>query len=135
MSTTHSERRVARMKGASGGFGPMVPQFPEFLHVPRLRPARLFTLALIAAAALLMGSCSSTHHLNIESDTCWLMVIDGQTEAVTRDCGNANYKIIGGFHCVRVTNLGPTGYVRIRVDGGPWTAKVAVNEVAESCRQ
>ena len=100
----------------------------------RLGPARLLTLALIVAAALLVGSCSNTHHLNIESDTCWLMVIDGQTEAVTRDCGNANFKIIGGFHCIRVTNLGPTGTVRIRVDGGPWTAYVSVNEVAESCK-
>ena len=99
----------------------------------RLDPARLLTLALLVAVALLVGSCSNTHHLNIESDTCWLMVIDGQTEAVTRDCGNANFKIIGGFNCVRVTNLGPTGTVRIRVDGGPWTAKVGVNEVAESC--
>lgn len=101
--------------------------------MPRLYPARFAILALLVAVPLLVGSCSNTHHLNIESDTCWLMVIDGQTEAVTRDCGNANFKIIGGFHCVRVTNLGPTGTVRIRVDGGPWTAKVNVNEVAESC--
>jgi len=126
---------MARMKGAYGGFGPLYPQFLEFLHVPRLRPARLLILALMAATALLVGSCSSTHHLNIDSDTCWFMAIDGQSEAVTRDCGSANFKIIGGFHCIRVTNLGPTGYVRIRLDGGPWTAKVAVNEVAESCRQ
>jgi len=102
--------------------------------VPRSGPVRLLTLALLVAAALLVGSCSSTHHLNIESDTCWLMTIDGTSESVTRDCGNANYKIIGGFHCVRVTNLGPTGFVRIRIDGGPWSAKVAVNEVAETCK-
>ena len=124
---------MARMKVAYGGFGPPFPIFRSSCTVLRLEPARLLTLALLVAVALLVGSCSNTHHLNIESDTCWLMVIDGQTEAVTRDCGNANFKIIGGFNCVRVTNLGPTGTVRIRVDGGPWTAKVAVNEVAESC--
>ena len=101
----------------------------------RLNPARLATALLFVILALVVGSCSNTHHLNIESDTCWLMVIDGQTEAVTRDCGNANFKIIGGFHCIRVTNLGPDGTVRIRVDGGPWTAKVGVNEVAESCKR
>ena len=101
----------------------------------RFKPLRLAMLCLLAIAALLVGSCSNTHHLNIESDTCWLMVIDGQTEAVTRDCGNANFKIIGGFHCVRVTNLGPDGSVRIRVDGGPWTAQVGPSEVAESCRR
>jgi hypothetical protein len=99
----------------------------------RFHPARLASLLALALLALFVGSCSNTHHLNIESDTCWLMVIDGQTEAVTRDCLNANFKIIGGFHCVRVTNLGPEGTVRIRVDGGPWTAKVGPNEVAESC--
>ncbi|HXS82774.1 MAG TPA: hypothetical protein VN896_08640 [Methylomirabilota bacterium] len=99
----------------------------------RLNLARLATALLLVIVALGVGSCSNTHHLNIESDTCWLMVIDGQTEAVTRDCMNANFKIIGGFNCVRVTNLGPTGTVRIRVDGGPWTAKVGPNEVAESC--
>ena len=99
----------------------------------RLGPARLLTLALLVAAALLVGSCSNTHHLNIESDTCWLMVIDGQTEAVTRDCGKANFKVIGGFHCVRVTNLGPTGTVRVRVDGGQWGAVAQVNEVSEAC--
>jgi hypothetical protein len=103
--------------------------------VPRLNPARLATALLFVILALVVGSCSNTHHLNIESDTCWLMVIDGQTEAVTRDCGNANFKIIGGFNCIRVTNLGPEGTVRIRVDGGPWTAKVGVNEVAESCKR
>jgi hypothetical protein len=101
--------------------------------VSRLNLARLATALLLVIVALGVGSCSNTHHLNIESDTCWLMVIDGQTEAVTRDCMNANFKIIGGFNCVRVTNLGPTGTVRIRVDGGPWTAKVGPNEVAESC--
>ena len=101
----------------------------------RLNPARLATALLFVILALVVGSCSNTHHLNIESDTCWLMVIDGQTEAVTRDCGNANFKIIGGFNCIRVTNLGPEGTVRIRVDGGPWTAKVGVNEVAESCKR
>jgi len=103
--------------------------------VSRLKPAPLATLLGLALAALLVGSCSNTHHLNIESDTCWLMVIDGQTEAVNRDCGNANFKIIGGFHCVRVTNLGPTGTVRIRVDGGPWTAHVGPNDTAESCNR
>jgi len=124
---------MARMKVASGGFGLPSPIIRSSCTVLRLEPARLLTLALLVAVTLLVGSCSNTHHLNIESDTCWLMVIDGQTEAVTRDCMSANFKIIGGFHCVRVTNLGPTGYVRIRVDGGPWTAKVAPNEVAESC--
>ena len=126
---------MARMEGAFPASCPRHPVSRSFRNVLRLGPARLLTLALLAAAALLAGSCSNTHHLNIESDTCWLMVIDGQTEAVTRDCGNANFKIIGGFHCVRVTNLGPTGTVRIRVDGGPWTAKVDVNEVAESCKR
>jgi hypothetical protein len=122
------------MKGASGGFGPMFPQ-PGSSCVLRLHPARLASLLLLALLALFVGSCSNTHHLNIESDTCWLMVIDGQTEAVTRDCGNANFKIIGGFNCVRVTNLGPEGFVRIRINGGPWTAKVGVNEVAEQCKK
>jgi hypothetical protein len=121
------------MKGASGGFGPPFPQPRSSSAVFRFHPARLASLLALALLTLFVGSCSNTHHLNIESDTCWLMVIDGQTEAVTRDCLNANFKIIGGFHCVRVTNLGPTGTVRIRVDGGPWTAKVAPNEVAESC--
>src|SRR5262245_41758566 len=118
MTTTHPGRRLATLKGASGGFGPRFPEPWSFHPVFRLNPARLAMLALLAITALLVGSCSNTHHLNIESDTCWLMVIDGQTDAVTRDCGNANFKIIGGFNCVRVTNLGPTGTVRIRVDGG-----------------
>jgi hypothetical protein len=103
--------------------------------VSRLKLARFAALIGLALAALLVSSCSNTHHVNIESDTCWLMVIDGQTEAVTRDCENANFKIIGGFHCVRVTNLGPTGTVRLRVDGGPWTTYVAPNETAESCHR
>jgi hypothetical protein len=102
--------------------------------VSRPNSARPATALLFVILALVVGSCSNTHHLNIESDTCWVMAIDGQTEAVTRDCGNANFKIIGGYHCIRVTNLGPDGTVRIRVDGGPWTTKVAPNETAESCR-
>ena len=101
----------------------------------RLIPARLALALFFGLCALLAGSCSNTHHLNIDSDTCWLMVIDGQTEAVTKDCGAANFKIIGGFHCIRVTNLGPTGLVRIRVDGGPWSAQVGPNDTAESCRR
>jgi hypothetical protein len=93
----------------------------------------LLVLALFAALAALGSGCTNTHHINIDSDTCWLMVIDGQTEAVTRDCGKANFKVIGGFHCVRVTNLGPTGTVRVRVDGGQWGTVAQVNEVSEAC--
>jgi hypothetical protein len=93
----------------------------------------LFALALFAALAGLGSGCSNTHHINIDSDTCWLMVIDGQTEAVSRDCEKANFKVIGDFHCVRVTNLGPTGFVRVRVDGGAWSKVADVNQVAEAC--
>ena len=72
------------MEGAAVALGPSHPVSRSSRIVSRFGPARLLTLALLVAAALLVGSCSNTHHLNIESDTCWLMVIDGQTEAVER---------------------------------------------------
>lgn len=88
------------------------------------------TLAL--GALLASGGCSKRYRIQIESDTCWDGVIDeGQT---IFDCGNASYKVIGALSCVRVQKKTDNGYVRVRIDSGPWAETSAPLGVVQVCR-
>jgi hypothetical protein len=53
---------------------------------------------------------------------------------VTNDCGTQNFRVAGEIHCVAVTNLSDTGYVRVRLDDGAWAESSAPRGTAETCR-
>lgn len=89
-------------------------------------------LAAALAAALAAGGCSKRYRIEIQSDTCWNGVIDeGQT---IFDCGNSSYKVVGAMKCVRVQKATNEGYVRVRIDGGPWAETTAPLGVVQVCR-
>ncbi len=89
-------------------------------------------LAAALAAALAAGGCSKRYRIEIQSDTCWNGVIDeGQT---IFDCGNSSYKVVGALNCVRVQKTTTEGYVRVRIDSGPWAETTAPQGVVQVCR-
>ena len=100
---------------------------------------RLRLLALLAGAlvplVIAATSCSGKHRFEIQSNTCWIMSVDKQNLSVATDCGNANFSVSGVIYCVRVLMLSDTGYVRVRIDGGPWAEAVGPPGIAETCRQ
>lgn len=92
----------------------------------------LLLLAAVLAGSLASGGCSKRYRIEIQSDTCWDGVIDeGQT---IFDCGNSSYKVIGALRCVRVQKKTVEGYVRVRIDGGPWGETTAPNGIVQVCR-
>lgn len=97
---------------------------------------RTLVLALLLGAALLAavttGGCSKRYRIEIQSDTCWNGVIDeGQT---IFDCGNSSYKVIGQLKCVRVQKATADGYLRVRIDSGPWAETTAPAGIVQVCR-
>lgn len=97
---------------------------------------RTLVLVLLLGAALLAalagGGCSKRYRIEIQSDTCWNGVIDeGQT---IFDCGNSSYKVIGQLQCVRVQKSTADGYLRVRIDGGPWAETTAPAGIVQVCR-
>jgi len=101
---------------------------------------RLLACALLVslpgAVALGLAGCAKRHHINIESNTCWTAVVDneGGPVAVGNECGNVNFRVAGDVHCVRVTNLNDTGFVRVRIDDGVFVTNSAPRGTAEACR-
>ncbi len=92
----------------------------------------LASLAVLTVVA--MSGCAKNHKIAIESNTCWIAKIDRQAAATSEDCGNANFRVAGDIQCVVLTNLTDTGYVRVRIDDGPWKESTAPRGVVETCR-
>ena len=93
-------------------------------------------LVSLGALALGLAGCAKRHHINIESNTCWTAVVDneGNSVAVGNECGNVNFRVAGELHCVRVTNLNDTGFVRVRIDDGAFVTSTAPRGTAQACR-
>lgn len=96
--------------------------------------ASLVLAALFAVLAVAGSGCSKRHHIAIQSNTCWITIIDHQKGAVINDCGSTNYRVAGDIHCVSITNLADTGFVRIRIDDGQWFESTDPRGTAEACR-
>ena len=97
------------------------------------RTLALLLLADLAALPALAG-CAKRHHSAIQSDTCWITTIDHQRDAVINDCGSTNFRVAGEVHCVSITNLADTGFVRVRIDDGAWSESTTPRGTAEACR-
>ncbi|MCC6348914.1 MAG: hypothetical protein IT347_04880 [Candidatus Eisenbacteria bacterium] len=94
--------------------------------------ALLLLLATVLAGSLATGGCSKRYRIEIQSDTCW----DGQIDEGQGifDCGNSSYKVIGALRCVRVQKKTAAGYVRVRIDSGPWAETSEPNGIVQVCR-
>ena len=99
---------------------------------------RIVASALLAGLAILAvfaaSGCTRSHKIAIQSNTCWIAKIDKQAAATSEDCGNANFRVAGDIHCVVLTNLTDTGYVRVRIDEGAWVESTTPRGTAETCR-
>ncbi len=98
-----------------------------------MNPKRLLTLAVLFALPLLSG-CAKRHRIELESNSCWIAIIDRQKSTVLNDCGSMSFRVAGEIHCVAVTNLADTGFVRVRIDGGAWSESALPRGIAEACR-
>jgi len=100
---------------------------------PVLRVA-LIAVSLALAIAAFAGGCAKRHRIEIQSDTCWTSTVDNFGSATTNDCGNARFRVAGDIRCARITNITDHGFVRIRIDDGPWAESTAPLGSAEACR-
>ena len=92
---------------------------------------------VIAALALLLaaGGCAKRHRIQVQSDTCWDGIIDHQDTAHIGTCGDATYRVAGDIHCVVVQKQkADTGYLRIRIDEGPWSETTDPLGIVQVCR-
>ncbi len=96
-----------------------------------VRMLPLCALAILAFAGI---GCSKRHRISIQSDSCWIVVIDKDLGAVSSDCGNQNFRVAGEIHCVAITNRDTLGFVRVRIDDGPWAENALPLGTAEICR-
>jgi hypothetical protein len=107
----------------------------ESLAVKRRIVATMIVAALTALVAFLGSGClGNDHHVQIESNSCWVIVFDRSSDAIDAQCGRGNYRVAGTIHCVRVTNQADTGFVRVRIDGGPWSENDNPRGTAIACR-
>ena len=94
--------------------------------------ALLLLLAVALTAVVAANGCSKRYRIEIQSDTCWDGVIDeGQT---IFDCGNSSYKVVGALRCVRAQKRTSAGYLRVRIDGGPWAETTDPQGIVQVCR-
>lgn len=94
---------------------------------------RWLAFGILALATLaLASSCSKTSRIEIQSDTCW----DGKVndDQAVNACGNASYKIVGKLGCSSFQKQTVDGYLRVRVDGGPWAETTAPNGLVRVCK-
>ena len=101
--------------------------------IRRILAGALLT-SLLALLSLLGAACSKDHRFHIESNTCWGVSLDDQNGTVANDCGNATFRVAGSMQCVRIRNLTDTGYVRVRIDEGPWVESTAPQGAVKTCR-
>lgn len=96
---------------------------------------RLLTLCAMMLAALpLLSGCAKRHRIEFQSNTCWIATIDRQNSTVINECGSLTFRVAGEIHCVSVTNLADTGFVRVRIDEGRWVESAVPRGTAEVCR-
>lgn len=95
---------------------------------------RMLPVCALVTLAFAGIGCSKRHRISIQSDSCWFVVIDNQSGAVSSDCGNQNFRVAGEIHCVAVTNRDTLGFVRVRIDDGAWAESAVPLGTAEICR-
>ena len=99
-----------------------------------MKPTTIVACALILTGLGTLTGCAKRHKIAIESNTCWIGVLDKQRAEPLSACGSANYRIAGDISCIAVTLLSDTGFVRVRIDDGPWYTANTPRGTTEACR-
>jgi hypothetical protein len=107
--------------------------------VIRLRLSRVLLAALFAALAAAGSGCSTEFRIQVESaeppnNNCWRMSVDNQNTSEDDRCQSTSYRVVGNFKCVRVQNLSTFGFVRVRINNGPWSESTLPQGSVQSCK-
>ena len=94
--------------------------------------ARVALIGLLALGLASTGACSKRFRIEVQSDVCWAGKIDN--DQIINDCGNATYKVVGSLSCVKLQKQSVSGYLRVRVDGGPWSETTDPSGIVQACR-
>lgn len=100
----------------------------------RPRPIRVAVLCALLVAVPLLSGCAKRQRIQFESNTCYFAVLDRQSTGIIQDCGNSSYRVAGQIDCVEVTLQSDTGYVRVRIDEGPWAIANTPRGTVKVCR-
>ena len=101
----------------------------------RPRPSRILFALLFAAAAFGGSGCSTEFRIQVESaDNCWRMSVDNQNTSEDDRCQSTSYRVVGNFQCVRVQNLSDFGFVRVRINNGPWSESTIPQGSVQTCK-
>lgn len=104
----------------------------------RLRPSRILLALLLAALAAAGSGCSSEFRIEVQSQAnpanCWRMSVDNQNTSEDDRCQTTSYRVIGNFTCVRVQNLNDFGFVRVRINNGPWSESTLPLGSVQTCK-
>lgn len=92
----------------------------------------LLLLAVALTAVLASNGCSKRYRIEIQSDTCWNGAIDDSQTIY--GCGNSSYKVLGAMRCVRMQKSTNAGYLRVRIDKGPWAETTDPLGIVQVCR-
>lgn len=95
----------------------------------RTRLTLLIGLMLLLAAG---SGCSQRTRIEVQSDTCWSGFVDRQ--ARLEECGDKSYRVTGNMDCVSLSKQTPEGYLRVRIEGGPWAETTAAFGTVSVCR-
>jgi len=95
----------------------------------RTRLMLLVALTLLLAAS---SGCSERTRIEVQSDTCWSGFVDRQ--ARLEQCGDKSYRVTGTMECVSLSKQTPEGYLRVRIEGGPWAETTAAFGTVSVCR-
>lgn len=93
---------------------------------------RLLALALLGLLFVPAAGCSKRYRIEIQSDVCWYGTVN-DNQGIS-GCGNVTYKVVGRLGCVRIQKSGGAGYVRVRIDDGPWVDSSDVNGLVQVCQ-
>ena len=92
-------------------------------------------LASLLVFVVLAGTgCAKKHQIQVDSNTCWVLSVDGQLTSIDDDCGPVSFRVAGEAHCVAVRNVTDSGYVRVRLDEGLWAESTVPYGSAQACR-
>ena len=101
----------------------------------RFRPSRLLLAFGLAALAAAGSGCSTEYRIEVQSGTnCWRMSVDNQNTSEDDRCQSTSYRVIGNFSCVRVQNLSDFGFVRVRINNGPWSESTLPLGSVQTCK-
>ena len=105
----------------------------------RPRPSRILLAVLFIVAAFAGSGCSTEFRIQVESadapnNNCWRMSVDNQNTSEDDRCQSTSYRVVGNFKCVRVQNLSTFGFVRVRINNGPWSESTLPEGSVQACK-